>query len=439
MTVQNFFPLDDSGSDSPKAVQAEIFDGDPGFPTISQAEIDALFADEQDNWLEYWDDNRSIPDNFQKIITKIVILPGGKPAYDIATAYLMIPSQVARIIPILFCHGQRGSGKSTLGLLINAIRGNDFVVSPSDTFASIRNQLNQVHLLDSGSLNPTSCIVWDNVSPETLLLGGDKRLYNMILAGYNRATSQISIAYTDGTNMTFQVFSPKVISSVYPLQSINGLEELARRLLILPHKPISEFHRSEILALESLGVNLNEDLLATDSICWDGIDNVLSVYWSDRSNVMRFVRYRSILSRPQKNKLTVPTLLSKDARYQTCIDVLATGVSTGLWSDCQSAIDALAEHITSVESSLGSESPLASKLRDFLENETKAIDEYNQMAIEGNRTLLPVTVSPTKLKSAVESWHNAGEIPERGNVATIKPVLEAMGWHLTKQGWTKVN
>lgn len=437
--MTNFFLNEgnDSGSEA-TAVEAEVFDGEPGFAGISQEEIDQLFSDSQENWIDYWDSNKSLPDNYQSLMRRFLLLPGGKTAYDIATAYALFPAQVGRIIPLLFCHGQRGSGKSTFGLLMNALRGIDFVISPSDTFASIRNQLADIHPAVE-RLNPTACIVWDNVSPETLLVGGDKRLYNMLLSGYNRATSIVSIASQDGTNHHFQVFCPKVVSSVHAIHSQSGLEELSRRLLLLPHKPISSFSSSELKALEHAGYDSTQDLLTVDGICWDGIRQLLATYWSDRSNVMRFVRYRNMLSHPKKNKLTIPTILSKEARYHTCIDLLATGVATALWDSCEQAIDVLAQHYETIDKQLGHESPLAAKLREFLSRETSAIEQYNQAAIANGRDLLDVTVNATKLKQAVRAWHESGEIAERGDVSSVKPVLEAMGWHLTKDGWHKVS
>jgi hypothetical protein len=93
-----------------------------------------------DTWRDIYDESLSLPDNLLSILKRTIFLPHD--FYDIITVYFLLPSALCRVVPYLFLFGQSGSGKSTLAKIASYLHGVD-INSSSDTFAGIRNSLNE--------------------------------------------------------------------------------------------------------------------------------------------------------------------------------------------------------------------------------------------------------------------------------------------------------
>ena len=122
-------------------------------------------------WTELIDDRKELSENVRAILDRLVILPNHSLHAPIATAYILIPSGLAEILPILFCQGAAGSGKSTIGKLASLVHygSMDGILGGNATYASIRNYLNKIRWisLEHGEEYNT-ILVWDDIKAKNL-------------------------------------------------------------------------------------------------------------------------------------------------------------------------------------------------------------------------------------------------------------------------------
>ncbi|HEY9658535.1 MAG TPA: hypothetical protein V6C65_08805, partial [Allocoleopsis sp.] len=187
-----------------------------------------IYADELDHWERYWNKELSLYENILNLCSQCVALPRQDLQLPIAVIYMLIPSKWAKVLPILFSWGDRGTGKTTFASLASNLHGQHQLFSSADTFASLRNALDQMRWMDEYKEfeKEGAILCWDNVSRETFLR--DEKIYQMMLFGYNRTSERILLAQPDGTNREYRVFCPKIISSVQPLHTYFEFEELRR-------------------------------------------------------------------------------------------------------------------------------------------------------------------------------------------------------------------
>ncbi|NJO98708.1 MAG: hypothetical protein HC764_24145 [Pleurocapsa sp. CRU_1_2] len=153
-------------------------------------------------WREIYDEDSTLPVNLLCILQSSIFLPHD--FYDIIAAYFLLPSALCNVVPYLFLHGQSGSGKSTLAKVAKHLHGVAFN-SSSDTFAGIRNSLDQrrttwveMPLPDeerrtySKQVEKNTCMVWDDVDASVFINSPD--LYRLFKFGYDRSTDKITIS-----------------------------------------------------------------------------------------------------------------------------------------------------------------------------------------------------------------------------------------------------
>ncbi len=93
-----------------------------------------IYEQTLDSWEEVWDGSKSLFWNTKNLLEQMVWLPNPQIANTLVTLYILAPSKWSRILPILFCYGEQGSGKSTTSILANIIHGY------SQTFSSADNE-----------------------------------------------------------------------------------------------------------------------------------------------------------------------------------------------------------------------------------------------------------------------------------------------------------
>jgi hypothetical protein len=238
-----------------------------------------FYANELQSWQSLWDSNLNLYENVSNILSQSVFLPNKELLLPIATIYILMPCKWSKIAPIMFSWGDKGSGKSTIATLANYIHGLKQSFSPTDTFASVRNALDAMRWInaeDKDLEKEGALLAWDNIHISTL--ERDPKLYQLLLFGYNRSTDRIRIASTQGKNIDYHVYCPKIISSTEPIHLVPEFNELQRRLIVIPHKPFEKFNAEEIKPYK--GIDINIDRLDLDSICWDGIEKEFLIFWN---------------------------------------------------------------------------------------------------------------------------------------------------------------
>ena len=355
----------------------------------------------------------------------------------ILTTYLLIPSKWARILPILFNWGGKGSGKSTTAIFAAKLHGFNQTFSSTDTFSAIRNALDLMRWIDpkikemekEGALLP-----WDNIHISTLKR--DERIYQMLLFGYSRASDKISIAQPDGTNREFNVFSPKIISSVDDIHLFPDFEELHRRLIVIPHKAFEAFTTQEKEAYKDF--DIHTDRLDIESIHWEGIEEKFFTFWNSVDHCKLYAKYRSMFSGRKRGgeKKFIHTMSS--AQWTISVDLMVTGLIVGTWKSPVEAINHMSDYWefadTNIFHQLGA---TEEHLKKFIEEEIGNQRRINEQLIAAGVPPIPLVISPQKVKSRIAYHHARGELETSLAPKDIVSVMSRLGWRLNSNGWVE--
>ncbi len=400
-------------------------------PTI-YLDPNEFYRAEMDSWREVWDFDASIYTNVSDILGQAVLFPQRDLMLPIVTNYLLIPSKWARVLPILFSWGGKGSGKSTTAILAAKLHGLTATFSATDTFSAIRNSLDLMRWIDPNdkSIEKEGAILpWDNIHSGTFKK--DERIYQMMLFGYNRSTDVIQIAQTDGTNKQFNVFCPKIISSVEPLHLNPDLEELQRRLLVIPHKSYEQFSLDE--RRQYADFDISTDRIDLDSIHWDGIENQFFSFWNDPDNCKLYAKYRTALSKKGKKEYKHNI---KSDQWIISIDLIVTGLVSGCWRTIPEAINHIEAYWDYANKNiLNNSSATLEHLAKFIEDEVGSMKKINQIMAGNGKEGIELLINPKRLKDRLDFHKQQGELDIIPNIDTVKRLMGILGWRLSGKGW----
>lgn len=368
---------------------------------------------------EVWDDFDSLSSNLTRLFQNAVILPHANIQLSIITAYTLIPSALASVVPILYLHGNRGSGKSRLATIIAAMHDFD-TRNAGASFASLRDAFNRRRWLDPYNLEGERnvCLVLDNLNKDTLI---NEQLYTMLLCGYSRKTDLMTISLGRGETASFRVFGSKVVSSVHPLFAQQRFSELERRCLIVTCKPF------EAMKPEELSSNTSVlDTLDIESLNLSFLNLEYVGFWDNPANLTRYSEVKLRLSqKPRPCK--IPKIIS-GSRWTIGLDLLTTGIVTGVWHNYQDAVDTYADYWRLYDKQKKSTgSVLIRFLEGFINDELETI---KRIKAEVPFAKCPEEINPEKLKKAVTIAHSQGMLdiyPSPGNVADA---MYSLGWEL---------
>jgi len=218
-----------------------------------------MFDEFLDSWEDYVEDPQAgLYDAIYQIVSKSVLLPEPDIYFKLISIFSCTSVIYSKILPRLFCYGQKGTGKSEITKLIAHIRGQKILASKT-TYASIRNIISASKQYDPeignvpGNEKDGAMLCWDNLRPDSLLI--DTSLYQLLISGYSKATSIIEVSSgVTGKNLVFDAYCPAIFSSVFPLHIELEFDELHRRMIVVPHKKASLLSQKELTANEAISV-----------------------------------------------------------------------------------------------------------------------------------------------------------------------------------------
>lgn len=396
-----------------------------------------LYASQLQPYTDFWDDNLTLYQNSYNICRQAVVIPNASILMPIAVTYCLIPSKWAKVLPILFSHGEQGTGKTTFAKFASEVHGTK-LATPNSTFTSLRNALDAMRWIDPEDKQferDGAILCWDNLHTSTLL--DDPKVYQLLLCGYDRSSEVIEIAAMGGVNQSFHVFCPKILSSIDALHANPNFLELHRRLIVIKHKKYESFLNHEKEEIED-DFNIATDRLDMESVSWDGLPETYLGFWNDRSNCLEYVNYRSRLTKKGKKPFVLPASIS-GSQWTISIDLICTGLVVGTWDDIQEAVDAMAAywewHAINVEDSQYNTLRL---LREFIDEETKSTRESNNSLIARGMEPKQLSIATEKLKKRIEFHQAEGALDIAVREKDRSSLMAQLGWKLNGSKWVEI-
>lgn len=378
-------------------------------------------------WREIYNDDLLLSQNLLSILKKTIFLPHD--FYDIVATYFLLPSALCRAVPYLFLYGQSGSGKSTIAKIASCLHGVP-INSSSDTFAGIRNSLNDRRKtwVDAPiehdpkhtyakTVEKNTCMVWDDINAHTFLSSPD--IYNMFKFGYDKNTDRIILSGKEvGENLEFRCFCPKVFSSISPLHLDDRFRELKRRMIVIPCKRVEELEDRRKTELGIADDNWQGKLIDVTAYNWKGFSKVFDEFW-DIDVAGTFVTIRRHLAR------SVEGLNSQQRTIS--LDLLATGIASGIWEDEDVAIAKIKTYWDWFKIETEKNAGLGGLLKSYIQQETRN-------AKAGSR---PLEIYTAQLRSQIEIWVTQGWLYEKPRPKDIKELMLDLGMRHQQGKWVK--
>lgn len=376
-------------------------------------------------WRDIYDDNLTLPENLHNFLRRFILLPF--PFYDIAAAYLLIPSALAKRVPYIFCYGQTGSGKTTFAKIASYLWGVGRYGS-NDTFVGIRNSLRErkyalIEIPSTNSAFPslhkeveanTGCVI-DDVNTKYFL--DNPNVYNMLKLGYDRQTDTIIISSGEiGRNEKFRCFCLKVITSISPLHLNELFKELQRRIIVLFFQRVEDISDKRLAELGTSRYTFHQDLLDVDAYNWDGFSELFTNFWT-RELAQTYMLVR--------NTLTGNLIGLSSVQKAISLDLLTTGIVTGIWTDEVEGINSLKNYFEWLRNETEQYGGLSKYLQDYIAREK----------VNG----VPLKISSKAVMRQINMWLEQGWILEKPRPKELKALLANLGLALDRGYWVKRN
>jgi curved DNA-binding protein CbpA len=364
--------------------------------------------DSTDDWRGLCDDWEGDPVGaVQNIFDYIIDLRNFYVYRPLMLSFLLTPSAMSTALPVVFCWGKSGAGKSQPCKFAAALWGCEMLLS-SSTYVSMRNDIQKYRwddpVMSRGERN--YILAWDDISKDKMASNPD--LYTFLKGGYSRSSSTIKIAAKDGANISFNVFGGRIISSIHPFFSDPKYSELKRRMLIFPMK------------------KSDRAITDFDEIDWRGANKLTFSIWSNRDNLEAYANNK------RKVRLTLKKghdLISID-RANLITDILTTGVTLGLFKTVEEAIEIFAQ----------SEELTAQLSEEEQDNTTQVIElivrEFERDFIAQSKKIY---IKPSKLKEAINHKVRNGELDGHLKRGELPALMKHFGYKLNPDlgAWIK--
>ena len=332
--------------------------------------------------------------------------------YEILSCYFLLPSALCKNLPLLFLHGGSGSGKSELSKFLARL-WNCPIYQPSTTYAGLRNDLDrrskvliEIPSEDSDiplrkEVKANFFMIWDDIDPK--LLHEKPDIFRMLKVGCDRMSSTIELSSERvGINLKFDCFSPKVFSSIHDIPNMSDFAELKRRTITFRH------YRSEVV---------NSNLIFADDYDWAGLSERMQQFWN-RQNASEFLNWVKTIRESVYFRKTIPAY-----RRSIFLEVLACGLTTGVFDTIDDAIDALKSFL------------ILSDKED--EKRKDSLDQLLSKYLELNCSGEGQKVHNNQIVRQIERWVRDGDLPEKPLRGEFPRLMRQFGYYLNLNYWEK--
>ena len=373
------------------------------------------------------------------ILKKFTLLPRADKQWRIVASYLALPTALcAEItkwdIPILFSHGNSGSGKSDLGKIAAIIHATRPIGSGS-SFASMRNEITSSILRDSAVGDTpgnwrNGALIWEDIDV-SMMLRQEGLVLALLKNGISR-TGQITIAAEAGTNLSFPVYCPKYISSIHAVYSHYACRELIRRVIVIQHKPFHQWLESD--SSEFYGNVDPSDLFKLSDFDWDGFSEEFEDYWRNTINLERFA-YHAKHTR-LKRKHGIP-----DIYWNICKHLITVGLVCEFWSSLDEAIKDFKDYFTWHDENVASQTGATQRLlKEYIDSLVES-QLKNQEALRklGAKEIPPLELNPDEITAFLKQEYARGTLDTNITPRERTMVMNSLDWFIDEKSrkWVK--
>ena len=345
------------------------------------------------------------------VLEASVEIPRPEVQIPLFLAYVMSPSAMCTRLPVVFLYGPSGSGKSLAGIFASKLYG-ELPLQESTTTAGIRNELNSrkysEHPHDPDiKIEQNTILVWDDLRPVRINPDSQDNIFGLLKSGCSRSTSITKTAIIGGNTVEYCTFGGKIISSISPIWSTPGCEELQRRSMMFQFKR-SEGDR-EFIPLENVDIT---DLVLRLKATW--LQQVNRLEW--KGNKKAFLKAKFPLDETFKSM---------------CCDILATLQLLSGYSR-QETLDLLEQYQLTVRSQLMETSLTDEIVKMFIEGKRKELDTINNKFVEQGMSEFcesKLSISSSEILLFLKSRINDGSLDiSRLDNSTIHRIMNKHGF-----------
>ncbi|MGL5922559.1 hypothetical protein [Chroococcidiopsis sp.] len=338
----------------------------------------------------------TLGNKIENLFRQTVLIPVAEISYPLLAAYAAIPSTLCDILPILELRGDPESGKSECMKVFAEVTGSK--LKARSTAASIKNDLNAYRWADGSTLSiEKNCFyLCDNSDADFF---NDRDAMTAFLNGYDRKTDEQSISNGKGENIVFRVFAPKVISTVWRIES----PEVRRRCLTIKFKAKTDI----------------EHLIPMDDLAIGELRKELTAFWGTPGNWELF----------KLNQVTIRRQFPKSfprQQWKLVADVINAGLMIGVWVDLPTAFNFFEAYF---ESRKNAKEGIYETLLQIALDELSGVKSMGDALPPGSKLI----IDPFKLKQAMEAHSDAGLIPKIKS-DKLQQDIRQLGWQVVNKG-----
>lgn len=340
-------------------------------------------------------DGVTLGNKIENLFRQVIAIPAPEISYPLLAAYATIPSTLCDVLPILELRGDPESGKSETMKVFAELTGSK--LKARSTPASIKNDLNAYRWADGSTLSiEKNCFyLCDNSDADFF---NDRDAMTAFLNGYDRKTDEQSISNGKGENIVFRVFSPKVISTVWRIES----PEVRRRCLTIKFKAKTDI----------------EHLIPMDDLAIGGLRKELAAFWGTSENWELF----------KLNQITIRRQFPKSfprQQWKLVADVLNSGLMTGVWQDLSTAFEFFETYF---ESRKNAKEGIYETLLQVALDELSGVKSLGADVPPGTK----LVVEPVRLKQAMDAHNESGLIPKIKS-DKLQSDIRQLGWQVVSK------
>lgn len=359
------------------------------------------------NWKEITSyDGSNHVQALKSLLDATLYLPYSDVQLPVLLCQLLAPSAMCDTLPLGFCYGLEGSGKSLICKIAAKFWGREALASSSSA-VSMRNDIGEQKFIQWKGLD---------IEQNAFIVINDFMLSQLksnptllaLLKAYNRdeANIQISSPENNGTNLAFNVYCNRLISSIVPFFGMDEFRELARRMNVFYcEKATSEHNLMPLVDIDLTGFNQLFNLIWNETACY---------------------KFAEVQLRQAYNNVKSPVPID---RFDTVRAVYETGVTLGIFADETHAVNHMVQFENlQQELKINFGDKLKVLLKEFM---------FNRMQ-EKPRLGLSATVTPLEIKSYAAVCFREGKIDDMPKMAKLNNYLIQLGYSYSNkyQHWS---